>query len=271
MPLAVLIFSFVAGLLFGSFLNVCIYRIPRDLSVVVPRSFCPECGAQLSSAENIPLLSYLMLRARCRHCAQPIGLRYPAVELLTAFAFLLTVLHYGLTPMALKWILFEMLLIVLFWTDLEERILPDELTLGGTLLGLLLSVFLTVPGIFGLLILPDAPFRWQSLLNATLGAIFLALPIWLIGTVYGRIRKREALGFGDVKLLLMLGVFLGPEKGLLAVFAATLVGALIGVVLLIWKRGEALSYPLPLGSFLCLAAACIPFLSGRLATPLDVP
>jgi len=271
MSLTILIFSFVAGLLFGSFLNVCIYRIPRDLSVVVPRSFCPECGAQLSPIENIPLLSYLILGTRCRHCAQPIGLRYPIVELITAVAFLLAVRRYGLTPMALKWILFEMILIVLFWTDLEERILPDELTLGGTVLGLLLSLFLAVPGIFGLLILPAAPSRWQSLLNAALGAAVLALPIWLIGAIYGRIRKREALGFGDVKLLLMLGVFLGPENGLLAVFAATLVGAFFGLILVAWKRREGLSYPLPLGSFLCIAGACIPFLSAKLTRPLGVP
>jgi leader peptidase (prepilin peptidase)/N-methyltransferase len=264
-------FSFLAGLLFGSFLNVCIYRIPRDLSVVLPRSFCPECGAQLSSVENVPVLSYLLLRARCRHCAQPIGLRYPIVELITAVAFLLAVIQYGLTPLALKWILFEMLLIVLFWTDLEERILPDELTLGGTLLGLCFSLFLMVPGILGLLILPNAPFRWQSFLNAVLGAIVLAVPIWLIGATYGRVRKREALGLGDVKLLVMLGVFLGPENGLIAVCAATLLGAFIGILLVAWKRREALSYPLPLGSFLCLAAACIPFLSAKLTIPLGVP
>lgn len=253
--------SFLAGLLFGSFLNVCIYRIPRDLSVVAPRSFCPECGRQLRWTENIPLLSFLVLRGRCRSCLQPIPLHYPLVELLCGLAFFFCFTRYGLSLVSLKWIVFEMLLIGLFWTDLEERILPDELTLGGSLLGLLFAFFIPVPGTLGELLVPSLGWLGFSVLNALLGAFLLSVPIWLIATLWGRLRKREALGFGDVKLLVMLGLFLGPDKGLLALLAASVAGAVLGIALLVWKRKEAVTYELPLGSFLCAAACSIPFFS----------
>ncbi len=153
------------GLLFGSFLNVCIYRIARDLSVVAPRSFCPECGVSIAWYDNIPVLSYAILRGRCRHCAKAIGLRYPAVELMTAALFAAIAIRYGWNLAAFKWMIFEAVMVVLFWTDLEERILPDELTIGGAILGLLFAVFVTVPGIFGELLLariePDFAFAAQ--------------------------------------------------------------------------------------------------------------
>ncbi len=264
-------FVFLFGLLLGSFLNVCIYRIPRDLSVVAPRSFCPECGEQLTWLENIPVLSYLSLRGRCRWCAQSIGIRYPLVELSTAVLFLFTAVKFGLTLLSVKWMVFECLLIVLFWTDLEERILPNELTLGGSAAALLLAGFVTVPGSFGALILPDSALRWQSVVNACLGAILLPLPIWLIGAAYGRLRRREALGLGDVKLLTMLGLFLGPENGLFALLIGAVGGSLAGIVILIWTKQDARSYEMPFGSFLCLGAILIPFLSTRWHSPLAVP
>ncbi len=271
MTLTVLALSFLFGLVFGSFLNVCIYRIPRDLSVVAPRSFCPECGSQLAWTQNIPLLSYLRSRGRCRQCAQPIGVRYPLVELTAAALFALIAWKYGFGLEGAKWALFELLLIALFWTDFEERILPDELTLGGTLAGLLFSVVVRVSGAFGPLMLSNAEWRWQSLVNAVLGALLVALPIWLIGALYGRLRKREALGLGDVKLLLMLGAFLGPEAGILALSIGAISGALVGVMLLIRLKGPARFYELPFGSFLCAGAAIVPFLSASLRSPLAVP
>ncbi len=259
MPSLLLFFIFLFGLVFGSFLNVCIYRIPRDLSVVAPRSFCPECGKQLSWTENVPVLSYLILKGRCRRCLQPIGLRYPLVETTTGLLFLLTAARYGLTLSALKWVIFEMLLTVLFWTDLEERILPDEFTVGGTLSGLIFAALVVVPGSLASVILPESGWRWQSLLNAVLGSVLLSVPIWLFGAVYGRFRKREALGFGDVKLLMLLGAFLGPQGGVRALIIGTVAGALVGIGLLIRMRKKALSYGLPFGSFLCFAAALAPF------------
>lgn len=266
-----LLVAFLFGLLFGSFLNVCIYRIPRDLSVVTPRSFCPECGAQLTWLQNIPVASYLLQRGRCRSCAQSIGIRYPLVELSTALLFLFTAMKFGFTLLALKWIIFECLLVILFWTDLEERILPDEITLGGSFAALLLAFFVAVPGSFGALLLPYSALRWQSPLNACLGALLLTLPIWLIGAAFGRLRRREALGLGDVKLLAMLGLFLGPENGLFALLIGAVAGSAAGILILLGTKQDARSYEMPFGSFLCAGAILIPFLSTRWHSPLAVP
>lgn len=261
---------FVFGLLIGSFLNVCIYRIPRDLSVVAPRSFCPECGKQLTWIQNLPLLSFVLLKGKCRHCSQRISFRYPLVELLTAVQFVLIASRYGLNLAAMKWMVFGALLIVLFWTDLEERILPDELTIGGSIVGLLLAAFVQVPGTLGELLFPDAGSRLQSLFNAATGALVLALPIWLVGSLYGRLRKREALGLGDIKLLVMIGVFLGPAGGLSALTIGAVGGALTGIALVVWAKKDAASYELPFGSFLCLGAIIIPILSAPATGPLAV-
>ena len=261
MTAVLLLFAFLFGIVFGSFLNVCIYRIPRDLSVVTPRSFCPECGRQLSWRENIPILSYLTLRGRCSSCRQSIGLRYPLVEIATGVVFVAIVNRYGFGLAAVKWAAFEMLIIVMFWTDLEERILPNELTIGGTLLGLIAAVLVILPGGLSVLILPESSWRWQSLLNAVLGSVVLSVPVWAFGSFYSRIRKREALGFGDVKLLMMLGAFLGLEKGVAALMMGTIAGALAGIGMLVWKKKAALSYQLPFGSFLCFAAAMLPLFS----------
>ena len=263
--------TFLLGLIFGSFLNVCIYRIPRDLSIVAPRSFCPECGEQLSWLQNIPVLSYLFLGGRCRSCAKSIGIRYPLVELSTAILFLITALKFGFTLLSLKWIVFESLLVILFWTDLEERILPDEITLGGSVAALILASLVTVPGSFGALLLPGWRLTWQSLLNAGFGALLLALPIWLVGAGYGRLRGREALGLGDVKLLTMLGLFLGPESGLLALVIGAVGGSIFGIGLWMWTKPDSRSYELPFGSFLCAGAVLTPFLSARWQSPLAVP
>ncbi len=270
----ILVLSFLAaifGLIFGSFLNVCIYRIPRDLSIVAPRSFCPECGTQLSWVQNIPVLSYVFLKGRCRYCSQPIGVRYPLVELLTAILFVLVAARYGATLAAAKWAVFEALLIILFWTDLEERILPDEITLGGCCAGLLFALVAVVPSTLGMLLFHGLKEQWQSLLNAGIGAALLALPIWLIALAYGRVRKRDALGLGDVKLLAMIGIFLGPDNGFLALLIGAVGGAVIGVLFLLATRKEASSYELPFGSFLCVGAALAPLFTGSLHYSLAVP
>jgi leader peptidase (prepilin peptidase) / N-methyltransferase len=252
--------SAVAGLLIGSFLNVCIYRIPRDLSVVTPRSFCPECGVPIAWYDNIPLLSYFLLRRRCRACAQAVPARYLIVELTTAALFALVTAVYGWTFFTLKWCLFEALLIALFWTDIEERILPDELTLGGAAAGLLLALFVAVPSVAGTLLLAAGKPALQSLLSAALGSAILVAPIWALGALYARVRKREGLGLGDVKLLLLMGVFLGPERGLYALMIGALAGSLIGAVYILVARRNAATYELPFGSFLCAGAALVPLL-----------
>ncbi len=249
------------GLLVGSFLNVCIYRIPRDLSVVAPRSFCTECGTQIAWYDNVPLVSYGILRGRCRHCGKAIRLRYPGVEILTAFLLAAAAVRYGWTLAALKWMIFEAIMVVLFWTDFEEQILPDEFTLGGALLGFIIAIFVRVPSIFGELFFPLWKPAWQSLLDATLGGVILSGPIWLLGAIYVRARKREGLGLGDVKLLLLMGVFLGAENGLRALLIGTVAGSVIGLIYVFWARKRFSDTELPFGSFLCAGAALVPLLS----------
>ena len=248
------------GLLLGSFLNVCIYRLPRDLSVVAPRSFCPECGAPVAWYDNVPLWSYAMLRGRCRHCTKRIGRRYPLVELTTAALFAIVAVRYGWTLPALKWMLFEAILVALFWTDFEEQILPDEFTIGGTLIGVIFAAFVKVPGVFGDLFFPQWKPIARSFFNAALGAAMLSGPLWLLGEAYARLRKREGLGFGDVKLMLLFGVFLGLENGLKALLIGAIGGSIFGIIYLFATHRKAAETALPFGSFLCAGAALVPLI-----------
>jgi leader peptidase (prepilin peptidase) / N-methyltransferase len=253
--------SSVVGLLLGSFLNVCIYRIPRDVSVVTPRSFCPKCGIAIAWYDNIPILSYFLLRRRCRGCAQPIPARYPVVELTTAILFGFVSAEYGWSLAALKWFVFEGLLVALFWTDIEERILPDELTLGGAVAGVILALFVPVPSAAGWLLTPNARMPVQSLIGAGMGAVVLVAPIWALGALYSKIRKREGLGLGDVKLLLLMAVFLGLERGLFALLIGSVGGTVIGGGYILLTRRNPSTYALPFGTFLCAGAAATPLVS----------
>ncbi len=251
----------VCGLLIGSFLNVCIYRIVRDMSVVTPRSFCPHCSRTIGWFDNIPLLSYLLLRGKCRHCHQLISLRYPLVELLTGVAFALAAARYGMQWACLKWCVFEALLITLAFTDLEERILPDELTIGGAIAGLAFAFLIPVSGVFSELFLPRSRPLVQSLFEAILGMLFLTLPLWGLAHFWGKIRKREMLGMGDVKLLLVLGAFLGLEFGVTALLIGSVSGVAIGGTYILMTGKKAGEYELPLGAFLCLGASLVPLLN----------
>lgn len=256
------VFAGLFGLLFGSFLNVCIYRIPRDLSVVHPRSFCPGCQHGISWYDNIPVASYVFLRGRCRRCSHLIGWHYPFVEACTAALFALITAEYGWSAAALKWMLFEAIMIVLFWTDLQERILPDELTIGGGGAGLLLALFVPTPGLFGTWLLPSLQPAYSSLLNSATAACILSLPIGLVAWIYGKVRHREGLGLGDLKLLILLGVFLGLEDGVRALLIASIAGSVIGIVYVLITRKDASTYWLPFGSFLCAAGAILPLFRG---------
>jgi leader peptidase (prepilin peptidase)/N-methyltransferase len=253
-------FAALAGLLIGSFLNVCIYRVPRDLSVVRPRSFCPACEKPIAWHDNVPVLSYLRLKGRCRQCGTAIGSRYPLVELSTALLFAFTVARFGWTLDSLKWCIFQAVMTVLFWVDLEERILPDEFTLGGSLLGLVFAFFTKVPGDLGGLLLPSAGLRGQSIFEALTGAIALTVPLTVVGLIWGRLAKREVLGWGDVKLLPCIGLFLGLEMGVQTLLLGSLLGVSIGGVYIFIKKKKAREYELPLGSFYCGAAALAPLL-----------
>lgn len=253
------IFAALAGLLIGSFLNVCIYRVPRDLSVVRPRSFCPECGKPVTWYDNVPVISYVRLRGHCRACGKAIGIRYPLVELTTALFFAASVYRFGWNLNGFKWCLFQAIMTVLFWVDLEERILPDEFTIGGSILGFVFAFFTKVPGELGDLLFPSAGARNQSLFEALAGAFVLTIPLAAFGLIWGRVTKREVLGLGDVKLLPCIGLFLGVETGIQTLLMGSLIGVVIGAVYIFIMKKKAREYELPLGSFYCAAAAVAPF------------
>jgi leader peptidase (prepilin peptidase) / N-methyltransferase len=250
----------LAGLLIGSFLNVCIYRLPRDLSVVRPRSFCPHCEAPIAWFDNIPLLSYLVLAGRCRKCGQRIPFRYPAVELLTAAAFASAVWFLGPTAAASKFCIFAAIVIALLFSDLEERILPDEFTLGGTAVGVVFAAFAPLnPGLIALLFYSAAHPRLVSVGEALFAAGFCSGALWLVGALYQKVRHREGLGFGDVKMVAMIGAFLGIQGALLTLIAGSLLGAVVGLCYIWFTGKDASTYELPFGTFLSIAALGVGF------------
>ena len=250
--------AFLFGLLIGSFLNVCIYRWPRDLSVVRPRSHCVACGETVAWYDNIPLLSYAVLRGRCRRCRAAISPRYPLVELLTGLLFFYAVWTLGPGPEAFKLMLFSAILVGLAFSDLEERILPDELTLGGLACGLALALFVPpsaemYSALFGL----EGRPAW--LVESALGAFLPAAFLWGGGWLYERVRHREGLGLGDVKLIAMAGAFLGLRGALLTLILGSLSGSILGYAYIRLKGKDPATYELPFGTFLGAAALVVGF------------
>ena len=246
------------GLLIGSFLNVCIYRMPRDLSVVRPRSFCPECEKPIAWQDNIPILSYFLLKRRCRHCKAPIPARYPIVEALTAALFFAFVAKLGPTLVACKFCLLSALVVGMIFADLEERILPDEFTIGGIVAGLALSWFIPVgDGVaqFFLSVM-GRPLSGQplSLVESALGAFAPSGFLWLTGELFYRLRHKEGLGFGDVKMVAAIGAFLGLRGALMTLIVGSLLGSVVGLVFILLTKKDHSSYELPFGSFLGIAA-----------------
>jgi leader peptidase (prepilin peptidase)/N-methyltransferase len=237
---------FVFGLAFGSFLNVCIYRLPLGLSVVAPRSACPRCDRPIAFYDNLPVLSWLFLRGRCRHCKAGISPRYLLIEVLTGVLFLGCYAYSGLTLATLKYCVFGFLLLGLIFTDAETKLLPDKLTLPGLALGLLFSLLVPVrdmasqflPGIVNLPISADLAAGLFSLLDSLLGAALGASFIYGAGAIYLRWRGAEGMGFGDVKLMAMVGAFLGMKLTIFTIFAASLAGSMFGLttVLVVWNN-----------------------------------
>ncbi len=250
----------LAGLLVGSFLNVCIYRLPRDLSVVTPRSFCPECNQMIAWFDNLPVVSYMVLAGRCRRCGHRISARYPIVELLTAAAFFCSVRYLGLTIAALKFCVLGAILIDLIFSDLEERILPDEFTLGGAVLGVIFAALVPVPGgILRLMFTPGKSDWLISVADSVFAAVFCAGAMWGVGALYQKLRHREGLGLGDVKMIAMVGAFLGVQGALLTLIAGSLLGAIVGLAYIWFTGKDASTYELPFGTFLGVAALGVGF------------
>jgi leader peptidase (prepilin peptidase)/N-methyltransferase len=237
---------FALGLAFGSFLNVCIYRLPRDLSVVRPRSACPGCGNPIRAYDNIPVLSWLILRGHCRNCKTYISSRYLFVELLTGAIFLTCYAHFGATLATLKYCAFGFLLLGLIFTDAETHLLPDKMTLPGLALGLGFSLVVPVndlatrllPGLVWLPVSSDVSWHLLSLVDALLGAVVGASFIYGAGAIYLRARGVEGMGFGDVKLMAMVGAFLGAKLTIFTLFSASIAGSLFGLstVLAVWIK-----------------------------------
>ena len=234
-PLIVGVFA-LAGLMIGSFLNVCISRLPKRESIIWPASHCTACNRALAWFENIPILSWVLLRGRCRSCRSRISVVYPLVELITGVVFVGGVLVYGLSPLLFVRLAFACALIVLFVIDLQHRILPNAITLPGIAAGFMASLYLP-PG-------------WMSSLIgiAAGGGILFAL-----AEAYYRLRGVEGLGMGDVKMLAMIGAVLGWPLMLLTLVLASFAGSLVGVGLMASGRGT-MQAALPFGTFLALGA-----------------
>jgi leader peptidase (prepilin peptidase)/N-methyltransferase len=249
------------GLVIGSFLNVCIYRLPQDLSVVRPRSYCPACNHPISWYDNVPLLSYALLRGHCRHCQAAISVRYPVVELLTGVLFFVCVWRLGPDLPALKFCVLSALLVGLTFSDLEARILPDEFTLGGTAAGLVFAWFVPIKnGMVQVLLWPfGVPPKsgWPSLAEAVVGAIVPGACLWFAGWLYFRLRHREGLGLGDVKLVAMVGAFMGINGALFMLIFGSLAGSVIGFLYIKIAHKDASTYELPFGTFLGLAGILV--------------
>jgi leader peptidase (prepilin peptidase)/N-methyltransferase len=238
---------FFSGACLGSFLNVCIYRLPQDLSIVSPRSFCPQCRTPVRGYDNIPLLSYLLLRGKCRSCGAKISWRYPLVEAITGGLAVALFLKFGPTLGFLAYFVFTAALVVITFIDLDHRIIPDVISLPGIGAGFLLSFFL--PAV-----------TWtESLIGLLAGGGSL----YLVAIGYEALTKREGMGGGDVKLLAMFGAWLGWKAVLFTLFFASLSGTLIGGgAMLLQKQGR--HYAIPFGPFLAFGALAYLFFGPQL-------
>ena len=253
-------YFFVAlfGLIFGSFLNVCIARIPLGLSVVQPRSNCPRCHHPIRWYDNVPVLSYVWLRGECRDCHEPISGTYPLVEILNAALLLAAYWVDGVTLQFLHDAVFLMILLVLVFTDLFERRIPHVVTVPGIAAGLAFSWFVPVDGRplipilrhYGVVPPPVA----VSPIGAVSGALVAGGLFYLVGEAFYRLRKIPGLGFGDVMLMLLVGAFLGLPLALLTVLLGSLLGLLVAIPFVILNRSRYWRFPWPYGSFLGAAA-----------------
>ncbi len=238
---------FILGLVIGSFLNVCIYRIPRGKSIVYPPSSCPSCGMRIKWYDNIPVLSYIVLKGRCRYCKSRISPIYPLVELLTAVYSLLVYLKFGITLNTAFYLIFGYILIVASFIDFFHYIIPDSLTLSLAFVGI-------VYGLFN-----------HELIHSIIGLVFGFVLLYIVAVLGKAIFKKEAMGGGDIKLLAALGTFVGVKGVLFTLFVASFFGSFVGIVLI--ASGNAkMSQRLPFGPYLSLSAIIYIFVGAELIT-----
>ncbi len=281
------VFFFLLGIVIGSFLNVCITRIPEELSIVSPGSRCPRCGTPIKAYDNVPILGWLWLRGKCRTCGLPISPMYPLVELATGLLFVTAFLEFGITQATVKWLFFTCLILILTVTDLRVRLLPDVVNWPGFAAGLMFSAFVPPDhGLAGFLMRRFLHLRLPGfaagMLDGILGAAFGSFLLWGLAAGYKAVRGREGMGMGDVKMIAMIGAFLGLRGTFLTLLVGSLLGSVIGVGLIValyfggWRSGVAKrasrrglgterqlrwaiarQYQLPLGTFLGIGALAI--------------
>jgi leader peptidase (prepilin peptidase)/N-methyltransferase len=255
-PVILYIFTVLFGAVVGSFLNVCIFRIPQGKSLISPLSYCPRCKSPIRAYDNIPILSYFTLGGKCRSCKAPISARYPLVEAMMAFLSVCLMLKFGLSPsFFISFVLIGALITVSF-IDLDHRIIPDVISLPGMILGLLVSfgkpaghndflvrfVFKTIKGAVNMATL-------DSLLGIFIGGGLL----YAVAVLFFWITKREGMGGGDIKLLAMIGAFLGWSSTVFTILVSSLLGSLVGIVLMLVKGADS-KYAIPFGPFLSMGA-----------------
>lgn len=237
LPLIFHLFSFILGAVVGSFLNVCIYRLPAGESVVSPPSRCPSCGMRIRPWDNVPILSWLILRGRCRSCRAKISARYPLVELINGLLTLALFLKFGPTLTFAVLFIFCSALVAITFIDLDHQIIPDVISLPGIALGFAASFFLP----------------WLGWLNSLIGIVAGGGSLLLVAWLYERLTGKEGMGGGDIKLLAMMGAFLGWRAVPFIIFASSLVGSVIGLtVMMLQKKDSKLA--IPFGPFLALGA-----------------
>jgi len=253
----------VFGAIIGSFLNVVVHRVPIDESIVFPNSRCPSCGAAIAFYDNIPVLSYIVLRAKCRHCKEHISFRYPAVELLTAALFVAVAWHDGLSAALPFDLIFASALLALVFIDAEHMILPNMITYPGIIFALVARV--VIPYLGGSPHFDDLPSLSQgalagmpiwvvSLVGALIGALLGGGSLWLMGWTWEKLRGIEAMGLGDVKMMFMVGAYLGWRLTILTIFVGVFTGSIIGIFLMVRSGQRNMQMLLPFGVFLGLGA-----------------
>jgi leader peptidase (prepilin peptidase)/N-methyltransferase len=286
----VIAFFFLLGIVIGSFLNVCITRIPEGVSIVTPGSRCPRCETPIKPYDNVPLFAWVWLRGKCRSCGYAISPMYPLVELVTGFLFVACYLDFGLTQVTVKWLFFTCLIVILTITDVRVRLLPDVVNWPGLAVGLFFSAFLP-PGdgtaylVVATLFRRAPPPYALGVIDAVLGAAFGSLLLWGAAALYKAVRGREGMGMGDVKMMAMAGAFLGVRATFVTILLGTFLGSVVGIGIILtlyasgWQRELAerasrrnlgsvtglrwmiaSQYQLPLGTFLGVAALFVVYL-----------